>query len=131
MRARLRSGGIVLISLRDYGPLMAQRVIDTRLPCISTASFAGSCTRSGTGRTIVAMSYHLFITMQPPGWLAHPAFCRTIPGHHIRVMLRRWRCMLALMMLRCSSATRDWLLSAAHSSRYAAGFLFRLGQKAR
>jgi 2-polyprenyl-3-methyl-5-hydroxy-6-metoxy-1,4-benzoquinol methylase len=56
IRARLRSGGIVLISLRDYAPLVAERIHPRLPPCISMANFAGSCIRFGIGRMTVVMS---------------------------------------------------------------------------
>jgi SAM-dependent methyltransferase len=69
MRARLRSGGMVLLSLRDYGPLMASR----------PSSTPASLYRDGNLRRFVhqvwdwqdARRYivHQFITIeQPDGW---------------------------------------------------------------
>jgi glycine/sarcosine N-methyltransferase len=69
MRTRLRSGGILLISVRDYGPLIAQRATST-IPAFY---------RDGQSRRIVHQVWdwqddrryvvHLFITMErPDGW---------------------------------------------------------------
>lgn len=69
MRARLRVGGIVLISLRDYGPLIAQR----------PSSTPPSLYLDGKLRRVVHQVWdwqddrryfvHLFITIQEPdGW---------------------------------------------------------------
>lgn len=67
MRTRLRSGGILLISVRDYGSSIAER----------TASTAPALYRDGQFRRIVRQVWdwqddrryvvHLFITMERPG----------------------------------------------------------------
>jgi hypothetical protein len=69
MRTRLRSGGILLTSVRDYGSLIAER----------TPSTAPALYRDGQFRRIVHQVWdwqddrryvvHLFITMErPDGW---------------------------------------------------------------
>jgi hypothetical protein len=51
MRARLRQGGTLLISLRDYAPLLAERPASTPIRSIAMASFDASSTKFGIGRT--------------------------------------------------------------------------------
>jgi SAM-dependent methyltransferase len=56
MRDRLRSGGIILISLRDYGPLLANVPRRRRRYFIATGSIVELFIKYGTGSTTAAMS---------------------------------------------------------------------------
>jgi glycine/sarcosine N-methyltransferase len=69
MRARLRSGGIVLISLRDYGPLMAQRASSTPASLYFDGKFRRFVHQVWDWQDERRYVVHLFITMQlPDGW---------------------------------------------------------------
>jgi glycine/sarcosine N-methyltransferase len=69
MRARLRSGGVVLISLRDYGPLMAQHVSSTSAALYSDGKFRRLVHQVWDWQDDRRYVVHLFITMQvPDGW---------------------------------------------------------------
>ena len=69
IRARLRSGGIVLISLRDYGPLMAQRASSTPVSLYFDGEFRRFVHQVWDWQDDRRYVVHLFITMQKPdGW---------------------------------------------------------------
>ena len=69
IRARLRSGGILLISLRDYGPLMAQRMSSTPASLYSDGKFRRLVHQVWDWQDDRHYVVHLFITMQTPdGW---------------------------------------------------------------
>ena len=69
MRARLRSGGIALISLRDYGPLMAQRASSTPVSLYFDGEFRRFVHQVWDWQDDRRYVVHLFITMQQPdGW---------------------------------------------------------------
>jgi SAM-dependent methyltransferase len=69
IRARLRSGGIVLMSLRDYGPLMAQRPSSTPASLYSDGKFRRLVHQVWDWQDNRHYVVHLFITMQmPDGW---------------------------------------------------------------
>ena len=68
-RARLRSGGIILISLRDYGPLMAQRASSTPASLYFDGKFRRIVHQVWDWQDNRHYVVHLFITMQmPDGW---------------------------------------------------------------
>jgi glycine/sarcosine N-methyltransferase len=66
MRARLRSGGILLLSLRDYGPLMARRVISTPASLYFDGEFRRFVHQVWDWQDDRRYVVHLFITMQGP-----------------------------------------------------------------
>ncbi len=69
IRARLRSGGILLMSLRDYGPLMAQRMSSTPASLYSDGKFRRFVHQVWDWQDDRHYVVHLFITMQmPDGW---------------------------------------------------------------
>lgn len=69
IRARLRSGGIILISLRDYGPLMAQRMSSTPALLYTDGKFRRFVHQVWDWQDARHYVLHLFITMQTPdGW---------------------------------------------------------------
>jgi len=69
MRARLRSGSIVLISLRHYGPLMAQRASSTPASLYFDRKFRRFVHQVWDWQDDRRYVVHLFITMQrPDGW---------------------------------------------------------------
>jgi glycine/sarcosine N-methyltransferase len=69
MRARLRRGGIALISLRDYGPLMAQRASSTPVSLYFDGEFRRFVHQVWDWQDDRRYVVHLFITMQQPdGW---------------------------------------------------------------
>ena len=69
IRDRLRSGGIVLISLRDYGPLMTQRMSSTPASLYFDGKFRRFVHQVWDWRDNRRYVLHLFITMQvPDGW---------------------------------------------------------------
>ena len=69
IRARLRSGGILLVSLRDYGPLMAQRTSSTPASLYSDGKFRRFVHQVWDWQDNRHYVVHLFITMQmPDGW---------------------------------------------------------------
>ena len=69
MRARLRSGGIVLISLRDYGPLIAQRASSTPASLYFDGKFRRFVHQVWDWQDDRRYVVHLFITMQlPDSW---------------------------------------------------------------
>jgi hypothetical protein len=92
-RDRLRPGGILLISLRDYRPLMEQPAARSQQPCFRTQGGVASLIRCGIGRTSVATSFifssHLTTRM------LHRPFCRLIPGHdtdEVAIHAECWIC---------------------------------------
>ena len=67
--ARLRSGGIMLMSLRDYAPLMAQRTSSTAAALYSDGKFRRFVHQVWDWQDDRHYVVHLFITMQmPDGW---------------------------------------------------------------
>jgi SAM-dependent methyltransferase len=69
MRARLRRGGIALIRLRDYGPLMAQRASSTPVSLSFDGEFRRFVHQVWDWQDDRRYVVHLFITMQQPdGW---------------------------------------------------------------
>jgi ubiquinone/menaquinone biosynthesis C-methylase UbiE len=69
IRARLRRGGIILMSLRDYGPLMAQRISSTPASLFSDGKFRRLVHQVWDWQDDRHYVVHLFITMQmPDGW---------------------------------------------------------------
>ena len=69
IRARLRSGGILLVSLRDYGPLMAQRTSSTPASLYSDNKFRRFVHQVWDWQDSRHYVVHLFITMQmSDGW---------------------------------------------------------------
>ena len=97
IRARLRSGGIMLMSLRDYAPLMAQRTSSTPASLYSDGKFRRFVHQVWDWQDNRHYVVHLFITMQmSDGW--HTRHLSDNTGPSLRVMSRLWRCMLASMM---------------------------------
>lgn len=69
IRARLRSGGIVLISLRDYEPLVAERISSTPASLYFDGKFRRLVHQVWDWQDDRRYIVHLFITMQlPHGW---------------------------------------------------------------
>jgi glycine/sarcosine N-methyltransferase len=69
MCARLRSGGIVVISLRDYGPLMAQHASSAPASLYSDGKFRRFVHQVWDWQDDRRYVVHLFITMQSQdGW---------------------------------------------------------------
>jgi SAM-dependent methyltransferase len=69
IRARLRSGGIVLISLRDYVPLMTQRASSTPASLYFDGKFRRFVHQVWDWQDDRRYVVHLFITVQmPDGW---------------------------------------------------------------
>ena len=69
IRVRLRSSGIILVSLRDYGPLMAQRASSTPASLYSDGKVRRFVHQVWDWQDDRHYVVHLFITMQlPDGW---------------------------------------------------------------
>jgi len=69
MRARLRAGGLVLISLRDYGPLIAQRASSTPPSLYLDGKFRRVVHQVWDWQDDRRYVVHLFITIQQAdGW---------------------------------------------------------------
>jgi len=69
IRARLRSGGIILMSLRDYGPLMALRTSSTPASLYFDGKFRRFVHQVWDWQDSRRYVVHLFITTQMPhGW---------------------------------------------------------------
>lgn len=69
MRARLRSGGVFLVSLRDYAPLIARRPSSTPAAFYSDGAFRRFVHQVWDWQDDRRYVVHLFITVQSPdGW---------------------------------------------------------------
>lgn len=66
IRARLRSGGIILVSLRDYGPLMVQQTSSTPASLYSDDKLRRFVHQVWDWQDDRHYVVHLFITMQTP-----------------------------------------------------------------
>ena len=126
MRARLRSGGIALISLRDYGPLMASRPASTPPALYRDGKFRRIYHQVWDWQDDRRYIVHLFITIEKlDGWQTRHfvGHYRAIPPSEVAGLAQR----AGFDDVRVLAPGGDWLLSTGDPSSRAGGLHFRLG----